>query len=57
MFICAIHKSLVDVRKDEDDFALLLVRNGVVVSNFLVELQEKINNSLLFMMVTDLPES
>lgn len=45
MFICAIHESLVDIREDNDDFAFLLVWNGVVVSNFLVELKEKLNKA------------
>ena len=40
MFICTIHKSLVNVRKDGDDFAFLLVRNGIIISNLLVELKE-----------------
>lgn len=38
MLICAIHKALVDIREKNSNLALLLIRESIVIHNFLVKL-------------------
>ena len=57
MFICAIHKSFVDLREDDDDFAFFVVWDCVIVGNLLIELKETFNKASRVSKAGNAPES